>query len=98
MPSLGKKLPKKLRGQYRAEKALAPMGLVEFEDAETGNVMTVDTSSRKFRRKYPSLARQRNDELLGMLRSIKVDCISISSDRPYIQDVVRFFHMRHGRK
>jgi len=82
----------------KAEKTLKPMGLVEFQDAETGGVMMVDTSGAKFRKMYSAIAAKRNDELLGMLRSISVDCISISSDRPYIQDVVRFFHMRHRRQ
>ena len=82
----------------RAEKALAGCGIVEFEDAESGEVMMVDTSSGKFRRGYEALSRRERDELLGMLRSIGVDSICISSDRPYIQDVVRFFHMRHGRQ
>ena len=37
------------------------------------------------------------DELKNMLRTIDVDCISIRTDKPYIQDLVRFFHMRHRR-
>lgn len=82
----------------RAEKALSGCGIVEFEDAESGEIMTVDTSSVKFRRGYEATARRRSDELLGMFRSVGVDSICISSDRPYIQDVVRFFHMRHGRQ
>lgn len=82
----------------KAEKVLAGCGIVEFEDAESGEVMMVDTSSGKFRRGYESIARRGRDELLSMLRSIGIDSICISSDRPYIQDVVRFFHMRHGRK
>ena len=82
----------------RAEKKLPAMGLVEFEDAETGEVMVVDTSGRGFRPKYQLICGKRNDELMKMLRSINVDCISISSDRPYIQDVVKFFHARHRRQ
>ncbi len=82
----------------RAERGLKPAGLVEFEDAETGQVRLVDTSSAKFRSRYELRAGKRRDELERMLRSIKVDSISIATDRPYIQDVVRFFHMRHRRQ
>lgn len=82
----------------RAEKKLPSMGLVEFEDAETGQAVVVDTSSRRFRREYELICGKRRDELMKMLRSINIDCISISSDRPYIQDVVKFFHARHGRQ
>lgn len=82
----------------RAERGLKPAGLVEFEDAETGQVRLVDTSSAKFRKRYSLRAGKRRDELERMLRSIKVDSINIATDRPYIQDVVRFFHMRHRRQ
>jgi uncharacterized protein (DUF58 family) len=81
----------------RAEVALAAAGLIEFADAETGQIILVDTSSRKFRNQYAGSSAQRFEELKNMLRTINVDCISISTDKPYIQDLVRFFHMRHRR-
>jgi uncharacterized protein (DUF58 family) len=81
----------------RAEIALPPVGLIEFADAETGQITLVDTSSRKFRNQYSSTSAQRFDELKNMLRTINVDCIDINTDKPYVQDLVRFFHMRHRR-
>ena len=81
----------------RAEISLPGMGLIEFTDAETGELILVDTSSRKFRSQYSNTSAQRFDELKSMLRTINVDCVSISTDKPYIQDLVRFFHMRHRR-
>lgn len=81
----------------RAEVALPSVGLIEFADAETGEIVLVDTSSRQFRNKYRNSCTQRFDELIKMLQSIDVDCISISTDKPYIQDLIRFFHMRHRR-
>jgi len=81
----------------RAEVALPGVGLIEFADAETGEIILVDTSSKQFRNKYRNSCAQRFDELNNMLRAINVDCISISTDKPYIQDLVRFFHMRHQR-
>ena len=66
-------------------------------DAETGDIIVVDTSSRKFRNEYSSKSRRRFEALNDMLRSIGVDCISISTDKPYIHDLIKFFHMRHRR-
>ena len=80
-----------------AEIALPNIGLIELADAETGETVLVDTSSRHFRNQYSSTSAQRFDGLKSMLRAINVDCISISTDKPYIQDLVRFFHMRHKR-
>jgi uncharacterized protein (DUF58 family) len=81
----------------KAEISLPGIGLIEFADAETGEIILIDTSSRKFRNQYSNTAAVRFDELKNMLRTINVDCISISTDKPYIQDLVRFFHMRHKR-
>ncbi len=81
----------------RAEIALPNVGLIELTDAETGEITLVDTSSRQFRNKYSSASAQRFDDLKNMLQSTDVDCITICTDKPYIQDLVRFFHMRHRR-
>ena len=81
----------------KAEVALPEAGLIEFADAETGEIILVDTSSKRFRRQYIGQSSERFGQLQDMLRSIKVDCISISTDKAYIQDLVRFFHMRHKR-
>jgi uncharacterized protein (DUF58 family) len=81
----------------RAEIALPGVGLIEFADAETGQIILVDTSSRKFRNQYSSTSAQRFDELKNMLRTINVDCININTEKPYVQDLIRFFHMRHRR-
>jgi uncharacterized protein (DUF58 family) len=81
----------------RAEIALPGIGLIELVDAESGEVILIDTSSRQFRDKYSNTCAQRFDELKNMLRTINVDCITINTDKSYIQDLVSFFHMRHRR-
>ena len=82
----------------KAEIALPSAGLIEFADAETGEIILVDTSSRQFRKKYSGASAQRFDALKETLKSINVDCISIGTDRPYIHDLIEFFHMRHRRQ
>src|SRR4030042_5061246 len=54
----------------RAEIALPPVGLIEFADAETGQMILVDTSSRKFRNQYSGTSARRFNELKTMLRTI----------------------------
>ncbi len=81
----------------RAEVALPAVGILELQDAETGEIIVVDTASRKFREQYSGRSRRHFEDLKEMLRSINVDCIDISTDRAYINDLVRFFHMRHKR-
>jgi uncharacterized protein (DUF58 family) len=80
-----------------AERRLPQAGLVELQDGETGRVRMADLSSRAFREAYESESRRRSEQLNQMFRSIDVDCISIETGRPYIQDLVNFFHMRLRR-
>ncbi len=81
----------------RVEIAMPPVGLIEIEDAETGQIMLVDTSSKEFRAQYGRHSSQRFDALKGTLRSANVDQISITTDKPYINNLIQFFHMRHRR-
>ncbi len=81
----------------RVEITMPGVGLIEFQDAETGEIMLVDTSSRKFRDQYGGKSARRFEELKGMLRSINVDCIPVTTDKPYMHDVMQFFHRRHRR-
>jgi uncharacterized protein (DUF58 family) len=82
----------------RVEIAMPSVGLIEVQDAETGEILLVDTSSRRFRSQYGAASSRRYDSLTGMLRSINVDFIPVTTDRPYINDVIQFFHMRHRRQ
>ncbi|HPC94447.1 MAG TPA: DUF58 domain-containing protein [Sedimentisphaerales bacterium] len=82
----------------RVEMAMPAVGLIEVEDAETGQIMLVDTSSRRFRAQYGEYSSRRFNELKNTLRSANVDLIPIATDRPYINDLIQFFHMRHRRR
>jgi len=82
----------------RVEVAMPSVGLIEVQDAETGEVMIVDTSSRRFRDRYGGHSSQRFSELQSMFRAGNVDFIPIATDKPYINDLIQFFHMRHRRR
>ena len=81
-----------------AEVALPKVGLVEFQDAETGERMLVDAGSRQFRMRYGDRSARRLDELKSLFRSSNVDFIPIATDKPYMNDLIQFFHMRHRRR
>ncbi len=80
-----------------AELALPKAGIIEFTDAETGEIITIDTSNSGFRRQYEIASAERFGQLKKLLRSINVDCVSISTGKPYINDLIQFFHKRHRR-
>jgi len=81
----------------RTEMQMPRAGLIEFEDAETGNVRLIDSSQKAFGEYYRKQNQLKAEMLYQQFRSINIDSIDITTDRPYINDLVKFFHMRHKR-
>ena len=82
----------------RMEDALPNAGIIYMQDAETGRVMAIDSSSKAVRRQFEQNAKKRNEELASELRGVKVDFINIKTGEPYIHDIVKFFRMRRKRR
>jgi uncharacterized protein (DUF58 family) len=79
------------------EQALPDIGLVELQDPETGELLLVDTSSRRVRDTFAQNAARDRAELQSTLRRCGLDTLEISTDRPYIDDVRRLFKRRQLR-
>ena len=80
------------------EIALPDVGLLELEDAETGEVALIDTGSQAVRRQYAALALERAARLNDLLGSTGIDQIRIETGRAYIRDLMTFFKNREKRK
>jgi uncharacterized protein (DUF58 family) len=80
------------------EMALPETGLVELEDAETGERVLIDCSSRAVRTRYQELARQREARLRELFHSAGVDRIRVVTGRDTVRDLVGFFRMRERRR
>lgn len=81
-----------------AERRLPRAGLVEFEDAETGRRVVLDTSSRRVRQRYEIEAKRRDDALRSMLRRCRVDSVAIETGQEYIQTLMNLFRRRERRR
>jgi len=79
------------------ELAFDNVGLIELEDAETGEILLIDTSSADFRRDFARKAEEDNFGLKRMLRIINLDFIQIATDQSYIIPLINFFRMRERR-
>jgi uncharacterized protein (DUF58 family) len=79
------------------ELRLPNVGLMELEDAETGERVLMDTGSARLRRRYEDLGRAREARMREMFRSMGVDHMEISTGRDYVLDLVRFFKGRERR-
>ncbi|MHC4505595.1 MAG: DUF58 domain-containing protein [Planctomycetota bacterium] len=80
------------------ELELPRAGLVTLEDAETGGVRVIDTSSGRVRRAYETAARERSSSRRALLRRSGVDEIRLQADRPAFGALLEFFRMREGRR
>ena len=80
------------------EETLPDVGFVELQDAETGELMLVDTSSRSLRRRYESLTARAAAERETMFRRMDTETIEIRTDQSYVDPLVRFFQKRERRR
>ena len=82
----------------RLEVSLPDVGLLELEDMETGEVVSVDTGSGAVRRAYSVLEAERARRLQTMFRSLGVEQIDFQTGEDYAKKLVRFFRRRERRR
>jgi uncharacterized protein (DUF58 family) len=81
-----------------AESELPDVGLVELEDSETGELVLVDTSSRRVRREFAERAAAEREELKRFFMRAGIDVLPIDTSRPYIDEVRALFKRRAGKR
>ena len=83
--------------QDRREVELPDVGLIELEDAESGERIVVDTRSEEARRLYTELNQRADAERRQIFRASQVDSIHIRTDESYVKPLIRFFRQRAAR-
>ena len=81
-----------------AERRLPRAGLAELEDPETGELLLVDTSNDRVRAAFAEAAEQEREELLRFFDKSGIDHISLSTDRPYVNEVRALFKRRARKR
>jgi uncharacterized protein (DUF58 family) len=79
------------------EKAIPPIGIVEFEDPETGERLLIDTSAPGFADTFRHLTAQMDAECEQTFRTTGVDFVQIWTDHPYDVPLIKFFKERARR-
>lgn len=72
-------------------------GVVELEDAETGERVLVDTSDSHLQAQLRQRHAKEAEAFARDLRSANVDLIELETNSPYIQQLIRFFNAREQR-
>lgn len=83
--------------QDRAELVLPDMGLVEVQDAETGEVIVVDTSDPYFRSEFHKEVQKQKDERDRTIRRAQISRVEITSQEDFVKPLVAFFKQRKSR-
>jgi len=83
-----------LKVEDEFENELPNLGLIQLEDAESGEKKWINTSNKKTRTKYKANAIKRNRELQDTFRKAGIDATTISTNRPYIIPLMNLFKQR----
>lgn len=82
----------------RYEMEMPALGLLVLKDAETGEVLEINTGDDRKRRAFAQRQAKSQTELLRLFRSARIDSIQLRTDEPYAAALGRFFEMREKRR
>ncbi len=80
------------------ESVLPDAGLVTIEDAETGELLELDSGRGAVREKFASVNAGRLAELDRSLNRTGVDTLRLNTTEPFAPVLQRFFEIRRGRR
>jgi uncharacterized protein (DUF58 family) len=80
------------------ERELPNVGIVALEDAETGEVIELDSASAAIRNRFRQHSLERSRRLVSDFRAEGVDALQLQTDLPYMPALQRFFKNRERRR
>jgi uncharacterized protein (DUF58 family) len=79
------------------EQTLPNVGFISLKDAETGEIVEVDTRHPRVRALFAGRAAADREKLSDELKKIGLDELAINTGEDYLKDLRRFFRMRERR-
>ena len=76
------------------EQVLPDVGIVALEDAETGELIELNTSLPAVRQRFAEIAQNRAKQLERAFNAEAVDALRLSTDQPYMAPLMAFFKNR----
>ncbi len=80
------------------ERELPALGRLVFEDAETGEILEINTGVASHRKTFAEQQAKMQAELARLFRSAGIDAIQLRTDVPYGIALGRFFETRERRR
>lgn len=79
------------------EQELPDAGWIDVHDPESGQIVSLDTSSRRVRTVFAARQRQRAEQRATMMRRMRLDAIDVRTDQSYVEPLVAYFRRREAR-
>jgi uncharacterized protein (DUF58 family) len=80
-----------------AERELPRVGLVDLEDMETGERVTIDTGRPALRKRYEQHMRDQEAKRDRLFTQLGIDCIPLQTDEDFTPKLHKFFQLRARR-
>lgn len=87
-----------LHVQDRREEELPDVGILALEDAETGELIELDTANPQVRTRFAEIARRRNASLRHTFNAEAVDSLELQTGESYVPPLMNFFKTRVRRR
>ena len=78
----------------KCDEHLPDVGIIEVEDAETGERSWLDTSSRRVREFWAQQYAERNTAMASLLTHNRVDMAEVATDGDYVKELIKMFKKR----
>ncbi|MCP4050432.1 MAG: DUF58 domain-containing protein [bacterium] len=79
------------------EENLPKAGLLNIEDSETGEILTINTRSVSIRQSFQNIIFARHTELIRFFKSINIKHINLNTEKPYVRALIDYFKYRADR-
>src|SRR5205085_11276440 len=80
------------------ELELPALGRLVLQDAETAEIIEVNTGDLRKREAFAQRQARAQDDLARLFRSAGIDAIQLRTDQPYAAELGRFFETRERRR
>jgi uncharacterized protein (DUF58 family) len=79
------------------EEALPDVGLIQLEDAESGETLLVDTSDSQMTQQYAKQFQRKREKRKTFFQSIGIDIIEINTNKSLTDPIIRYFKLREKK-
>ncbi len=78
----------------KSETEMPDAGLLLLRDPESDEILTINSSNKNFREKYKNAILKLENEMSVRFRKMKIDLITLRTDKPYAPELMKFFKLR----